>query len=83
MNFLERFNNANKYEQGNILFANGEFLASKTYKGYKLNLFRLEHHLFEVWYAPDSKTIEKIMRITDYDLIYSYFEFVDISGIQV
>ncbi len=81
MDFLQKFNRASKYEQGNILFANGEFIASKTYQGYKLNLFRLDHYVFEVWYSPINKSIEKIIRITDYDILYTYFREVDISSI--
>ncbi|WP_020527223.1 hypothetical protein [Flexithrix dorotheae] len=79
MDILKEFNRANKYEQGNILFANGEFISSKTYQGFKLNLFRLDHYVFEVWYSPEQKSIEKIVRITDYDLLYTYFERIDIS----
>ncbi len=82
MNLFEKFNRADKYEQGNILFANGEFLASKAFQSFKLNLFRLDHHLFEVWYSPGTKTIERIVHITDYDLIYSYFRHIDISTLQ-
>ena len=82
MNLLEKFRQADKYEQGNILFANGEFLASKTYRGYKLNLFRLDHYLFEVWYSPEDKIIDRIVHIIDYDLIYTYFHKVDISSLE-
>lgn len=81
MNIIKEFNKGNMYEQANILFANGEFISSKKYKGFKLNLFRLDHYAFEVWYCPKQKAVEKVVRITDYDLLYTYFKDIDLTKI--
>lgn len=83
MDYLKAFKQASKYEQGNILFASGTFITSKSYQGFKLHLFSLGHHVFEVWYNSETKTIEKICQVTDHDALYAYFEEVDISRVKV
>lgn len=81
MDILKEFNRSNKYEQANILFANGEFIGSRKYGDLKVNLFRLDHYLFEVHYNPRLKQIERVVRIQDADTTALYFEGVDISEV--
>jgi len=81
MDYMKAFKQASKYEQGNILFASGNFIMSKSYQGFKLHLFSLDHHIFEVWYSPESKTIEKIVQVTDHESLYAYFEEVNIKNL--
>jgi hypothetical protein len=64
------------------VWADGEFIGSREYYGYKIVLYVLERLYVEVWYFIATNKIEKVEPISNSKDLNHYLKDVDIENLM-
>jgi hypothetical protein len=54
------FESLSEHEREVITFSSGDYISTRNYYGYRINLYVIANFLVEVWYCSEDNSIEKV-----------------------
>ncbi len=66
-------------ERANKVWASGEYIGTRAYYGYKVQLYVLQGLYVEVWYSPALNKIEKVEPIQSDKVLNHYLKDINLQ----
>jgi hypothetical protein len=75
------FESLSEHEREVITFSLGDYISTRNYYGYRINLYIIANFLAEVWYSPEDNSIEKIELLKSNKPFNQYAQQVNLESL--
>lgn len=75
------FDVLSKRDKEVITFSLGDYITTRNYYGYRINLYVITNFLVEVWYCPEDNSIEKIELLKSNKPFNQYAQQVNLESL--